>query len=236
MKRVMHTLTRTKLGEFAILPLAAGAALYGFAFGFLAVQLGMPWWSIPFMSGLVHAGSSQVVAVEQFASSASVLSAIFAGAILNLRYVGIVASLTDLLKDTPIWFKLITIHITSDESWALTLSEANKNSAVGVRFLVGAGTVMIVTWVTSTTMGAVVGAKTPDLESLGLGFAFTAAFIAMGRGMWRSRADVLPWAVTFIAAVTAVHLQASVANAIVIGTIAGLLSAKMSRKYKEASA
>ncbi|MEP4962655.1 MAG: AzlC family ABC transporter permease [Roseobacter sp.] len=225
----------TRSGEFAILPLAAGAALYGFAFGFLAAQLGIPWWGVGIMSGVVHAGSSQIVAVEQFASTSSVLGAIFAGAILNLRYIGIVASLTEMLSGLSIWAKLIAIHITSDESWALTMSEASKNKTVGPRFLFGAGAVMIVTWVLSTTGGALVGSTAPDLEGLGLGFAFTSAFIAMGRGLWRGSADLLPWVSAFACSVGAVKLGVSAASAIVIGTFGGLFVSLLARKLKGAT-
>lgn len=87
-----------KHGVIAILPLAAGAAVYGFAFGLLAAQVGFPWWGVALMSGLVHAGSSQIVAVEQFAGSSAVIGAALAGAALNLRYIGIVASLSDVLS------------------------------------------------------------------------------------------------------------------------------------------
>jgi 4-azaleucine resistance transporter AzlC len=225
----MYTAAVTKSGFVAILPLAVGAALYGFAFGFLAVQLGVPWWSVPVMSGLVHARSAQIVTVDQYAATSSVVGAVFAGAILNLRYIGIIASIADMLKGMPLWAKLISIHITSDESWALTVSEANKDRSIGARFLVEAGAVMILTWVTSTTMGAIAGSTVPDLEKLGLGFAFTAAFIAMGRGMWRGRSDLAPWAVTFAIAIFASRLGFATANSIVIATIGGLLFMQLLR-------
>lgn len=227
----MQTYTLQQSGEFAILPLAAGAAVYGFAFGFLAVKLGLPWWSVPMMSGMVHAGSAQIVAVEQFASTSSVIGAIFAGAVLNLRYIGIIASISNMLKGMSLWAKLITVHITSDESWALTVSEANKSSLVGTRFLVGAGTVMIFTWVSSTTLGAIAGSTVPDLERLGLGFAFTAAFIAMGRGMWRSRTDLFPWVITFALSIAAVNAGVSTANAIVAAALGGLATSFVIRKF-----
>lgn len=185
------------------------------------------------MSGVVHGGSAQIVAVEQFASTSSILGAVFAGAILNLRYIGIVASLTQMLNGLSIWAKLVAVHITSDESWALTISEASKNPSVGVRFLYGAGTVMIATWVASTTLGALVGSTAPDLEKLGIGFAFTAAFIAMGRGLWRNSSDLLPWLVAFLMAVGAVKMQMPTANAIVIGTIGGLVATQIIRKNKK---
>ncbi len=38
-----------KHGALAILPLVLGAAVYGFAFGLLAAQVGFPWWGVGLM-------------------------------------------------------------------------------------------------------------------------------------------------------------------------------------------
>lgn len=212
-----------KHGAFAILPLALGAAVYGFAFGLLAAQVGFPWWGVGLMSAAVHAGSSQIVAVEQFASTQTVLGAALAGAALNLRYIGIVASLSEVLAGLSLKTKLLAIHITGDENWALTMAERAKSPDVGASFLLGSGVVMISVWTASTTAGAVVGAVLPDLERFGLGFAFTAAFIAMARGLWRGRPQMLPWIVAATATVVVVSLGLPKAYAIVAGTICGLV-------------
>lgn len=211
-----------KHGALAILPLAAGAAVYGFAFGLLAAQVGFPWWGVALMSGLVHAGSSQIVAVEQFASTSAVVGAAFAGAALNLRYIGIVASLSDVLSGLSLRMKLLAIHITGDEGWALTMAERAKNPEVGAGFLIGSGLVMITVWTASTTLGAVAGSTLPNLEQFGLGFAFTAAFIAMARGLWRGRPDLVPWFVCFAITFGVVTLGAPKAYAIVVGSLCGL--------------
>jgi predicted branched-subunit amino acid permease len=110
-----------KKGAVAILPLAMGVAIYGFAFGLLAAQIGFPWWGVGLMSAAVHAGSSQIVAVEQFSNSSAILGAALAGAALNLRYIGIIASLSEVLAGMSIGLKLLTIHITGDENWALNV-------------------------------------------------------------------------------------------------------------------
>lgn len=212
-----------KHGAFAILPLALGAAVYGFAFGLLAAQVGFPWWGVGLMSAAVHAGSSQIVAVEQFASTQTVLGAALAGAALNLRYIGIVASLSEVLAGLSLKTKILAIHITGDENWALTMAERAKSPDVGASFLLGSGVVMISVWTASTTAGAVVGAVLPDLERFGLGFAFTAAFIAMARGLWRGRPQMLPWIVAATATVVVVSLGLPKAYAIVAGTICGLV-------------
>ncbi|WP_299965171.1 AzlC family ABC transporter permease [uncultured Roseobacter sp.] len=211
-----------KHGALAILPLALGAAIYGFAFGLLAAQAGFPWWGVGLMSVSVHAGSSQIVAVEQFASTQTMLGAALAGAALNLRYIGIVASLSDVLADISFRGRLLAIHITGDENWALTMAERAKSPEVGAPFLVGSGLVMITVWTLSTTAGAIIGATLPDLERFGLGFAFTAAFIAMARGLWRGKPQLLPWLVAGAATLVAVSLGLPKAYAIVAGTLSGL--------------
>lgn len=211
-----------KHGAIAILPLALGAAIYGFAFGLLAAQVGFPWWGVGLMSATVHAGSSQIVAVEQFASTQTVAGAALAGAALNLRYIGIVASLSDVLAGLSLRAKLLAIHITGDENWALTMAERAKSPDVGAAFLMGSGLVMIAVWTVSTTVGAVIGAVLPDLERFGLGFAFTAAFIAMARGLWRGRPQMLPWVVAATVTIAVVSLGLPKAYAIVAGTVAGL--------------
>ena len=140
-----------KYGAIAMLPLAAGAAVYGFAFGLLAAQIGFPWWGVALMSGLVHAGSSQIVAVEQFAETSAVMGAALAGAALNLRYIGIIATLSEILSGLSLRMKLLTIHIAGDENWALMMAERAKNPQIGAGFLIGSGLVMFSRWTTSTT-------------------------------------------------------------------------------------
>ncbi len=222
-----------KHGAITILPLAAGAAIYGFAFGLLAAQVGFPWWGVALMSGLVHAGSSQIVAVEQFSGSSAAVGAALAGAALNLRYIGIVASLSDVLSRLPLRQKLLAIHITGDENWALTMAERAKNPDIGAQFLIGSGLVMIIVWTSSTMLGAVVGAALPNLEQFGLGFAFTAAFIAMARGLWRGLSNFGPWLASFTVTIAAVLLGMPKAYAIVVGVACSLAASYVARNNRK---
>lgn len=223
-----------KHGVIAILPLAAGAAVYGFAFGLLAAQVGFPWWGVALMSGLVHAGSSQIVAVEQFSGTSAVVGAALAGAALNLRYIGIVASLSEILSGLSLHMKLLAIHITGDENWALTMAERAKSSEIGAGFLIGSGLVMISVWTASTTFGAIAGSTLPNLEQFGLAFAFTAAFIAMARGLWRGYPNLIPWTVAFIMTIGAVALGTPKAYAIVVGAVSGLVISHLVRNKSRA--
>ncbi|WP_085909591.1 AzlC family ABC transporter permease [Kiloniella majae] len=213
-----------KQGFLSILPLAAGAAAYGFAFGVIAAQLDFPWWGIAIMSASVHAGSSQIVAVEQFASEGFVIGAVLAGLALNMRYLGIIASLNSVLKEVPLFQRLFAIHITSDENWALTFAKRAKDPSIGAPFLIGSGLTMFVTWIISTTGGALLGQSIPNLVDYGLGFAFTAAFIAMARAMWRNKQDTLPWIITFVVTILLIKLSMGSAFAIIAGSIAGVIT------------
>jgi len=222
-----------KYGFFSILPLAAGAAAYGFAFGVLAAQLNFPWWGVALMSAVVNAGSSQIVAVEQFSSEGFVIGAVLAGLALNMRYLGIIASLNPILKGISFPRRLLAIHITSDENWALTFAKRAQDKSVGVPFLIGSGLTMLAVWVTSTAVGALIGRSIPDLSDYGLGFAFTAAFIAMARAIWRGRQDTLPWIITFIVTIGLIKLSVGNAFVILIGSLSGVALTMFIQYLKE---
>lgn len=219
-------------GFINILPLAAGAAAYGFAFGVLAAQPGFPWWSVALMSASVHAGSSQIVAVDRFAVDGLVTGAVIAGIALNLRYLGVIASLGEVLRGQRWLTKLFAIHITGDENWALTMAERAKDASIGAPFLIGSGLTMIATWTVSTTLGAIIGQAAPDLASYGLGFAFTAAFIAMARAMWRGPVNIGPWVASALITVLLVWSGLEAAFAIVLGAVAGVLAATLLRRRR----
>lgn len=53
-------------GARDVLPLAFGSAVYGVAFGLLAAQGGFTPLQIAVMGALVYAGSSQIVATQQW--------------------------------------------------------------------------------------------------------------------------------------------------------------------------
>lgn len=216
-------------GFISILPLAAGAGAYGFAFGVLAAQAGFPWWGVGAMSFLVHAGSSQIVAVERFASDGLISGAVLAGLALNLRYLGILASLSPMLKKLPWPTRLLALHITGDENWALTLSKHSTDPSIDGYFLIGSGLAMITTWVASTSLGALIGTAIPDLAGYGLGFAFTAAFIAMARGMWKGHRDLMPWLCSFTVTVIMIEFAAQSAIAILTGSASGIILAGIMR-------
>src|SRR5207302_226152 len=71
-------------------PIAIAVFVFGISFGVLAVAAHLPGWSVVLMSILVFAGSAQFAALGVVTAGGSILTAILAGALLNLRYIATV--------------------------------------------------------------------------------------------------------------------------------------------------
>ena len=69
-----------------------------------------------------------------------------------------------------------------------------------------------------------------------LGFAFTAAFIAMARGLWRGQSQMLPWIVAAAATIAGVSLGLPKAYAIIVGTMCGLVFLASRRRFERVDA
>ena len=182
-------------GVRAILPLALGVAVYGLAFGLLASQAGFSWVETGVMGAAVLAGASQIVAVERLAAGAGIVAALVAGVVLNLRLLLITASVRELFAGRPLWQRVLGAHLSTDENWALTVEQRSRGREVGYWFLVGGGAALLVAWVSSSALGVIFASWVPEPETYALDFAFTAAFIAICRALWRGKSDLLPWAV-----------------------------------------
>src|SRR6202171_6649151 len=77
----------TRKNPQAAAPIALAVFVFGASFGVLAVAAHLPAWSVVLMSALVFAGSAQFAALGVVAAGGGVLSAIFAGALLNPRFI-----------------------------------------------------------------------------------------------------------------------------------------------------
>lgn len=205
-----------------ILPLALGVAVYGLAFGLLAAQASLTTLDVGVMGGIVFAGGAQIVAVERLVAGAGAAAALVAGIALNLRLVLVAASIRDVYAGRPWWQLLLGAHMTTDENWALLLAERAKGRDLGYWYLVGGGLCLLVAWCGSTVAGVAFASAIPEPRALGMDFAFTAAFIAIARSLWRGRRDLWPWLVS--ALVVAMSLGSGKIDpswALVLGGVAG---------------
>ncbi|MCZ4279656.1 AzlC family ABC transporter permease [Kiloniella laminariae] len=220
------------LGVLDISPLALGVAIYGLAFGLLAAQAAMDELETGVMGALVFAGSSQIVVVERLVAGAGAVSAVVAGIALNLRLLLVTASIREVFRGRPLWQQLLGAHLTTDENWALMLATRARGVTVGYWYLVGGGGALLVTWLIATVCGVLFASAIPEPRALGMDFAFTAAFIAIARSLWRG--DLWPW-LTSVAVVALVVLGKLLdpSHALVLG---GVLGAVMASWRKEETA
>ncbi len=216
-----------------ILPLAAGVAVYGLAFGVLATQATMNELQVGVMGGTVFAGAAQILAVERLVAGAGAVAALVAAVAINLRLLLVTASVRDVFAGRPLWQRMLGAHMATDENWALMLATRAKGYNVGYWYLVGGGACLLLTWLVSTVAGAMFAAAIPSPAALGMDFAFTAAFIAVARSLWRGKPDLLPWvfSVFLVSGLTATGLLDS-AWALVAGGIGGAFIAALTG-YKE---
>src|SRR4030081_2962549 len=101
-------------------PIAIAVFVFGASFGVLAVAARLPTWSVVLMSALVFAGSAQFAALGVIAAGGSVLTAIFAGAFLNLRFIATGIAVARSLPGGRL-LRSVLAQLSIDESYALSV-------------------------------------------------------------------------------------------------------------------
>jgi len=161
----------------AAAPIAIAVFVFGVSFGVLAVAAHLPAWSVVLMSVLVFAGSAQFAAIGVIAAGGSVLTAIFAGGLLNLRFVATGIAVTQSLPGGRLLRSLLA-QLSIDESYALSARAGSPGRPDGKTLLV-TGALLYVVWVIGTSLGALLGPVLGDPKRLGLDAAFPAGFVAL---------------------------------------------------------
>jgi predicted branched-subunit amino acid permease len=126
---------------------------------------------------LVFAGSAQFAALGVVASGGGVLAAVFAGALLNVRYVATgIASAPSLPGNRLL--KALLAQLVVDESYVLAVG-AGVGGRPDRRTLLVVGTFLYSAWIAGTILGVGLGPVLGDPKRLGLDAAFPALFTAL---------------------------------------------------------
>ncbi|HEX6777949.1 MAG TPA: AzlC family ABC transporter permease, partial [Ktedonobacterales bacterium] len=124
--------------------------------------------------------------------------------VVNLRYLVMGATLRP-------WFERLSrfktygmVYFLSDENWALTMREfaAERRDAA---FMLGSGILLTLCWFSFSVLGYFIGGAVSNPAQWGLDFAFVAVFLALLAGMWKGKADLLPWGAAAVVAIAAAH-------------------------------
>ena len=208
-------------GARRALPLVVSVFAVGVVFGVLARQARLDVPQALLMSTLVFAGASQIVALGFWATPLPIVAIVLTTLVVNLRHVLMGASLRPWYRRLNPLKAYSSVFFMVDESWALAMGELTAGREDGA-FMFGAGVALFGSWLLATLVGVTLGAVLRDPASLGLDFAFTAAFIALLTGMWKGRSDLLPWTTAAVVALAAAHWLPGKWY-IVLGGVAGSL-------------
>src|SRR5216117_3481785 len=159
-----------------ILITVAPLALAVFVFA-LAIAAGIPGWAAVLMSALVFAGSAQFAALGVITAGGSVLTAVLAGGLLNLRYIATGIAVARSLPGGRLVRALLG-QLVVDESYAMAAG-AGEPGRPDRRTLLVTGASLYSVWVVGTLMGTLLGPVLGNPTRLGLDAAFPALFTAL---------------------------------------------------------
>jgi predicted branched-subunit amino acid permease len=151
-------------------------AIVGASYGAISVAGGLPWWVPVVMSLLVFAGGAQFAATSVVLAGGSPVAAVAAGALLNARlapYGFTVAGITG----RNWWTRLAGAQLTTDESVAFALREADEGRARRAFWTCG-GTLYVV-WNVCVVLGVLAGTAVSSTAAFGLDATFPAVLLAL---------------------------------------------------------
>lgn len=219
------TLAGVRFGLLTMLPLTPGNLAYGLVFGVLAGNVGLSPLEAVVMSGLVYSGAGQVAAMDLWTIPPPLLTIWLTTALVSLRYLVLGAALQPWLSQIRPLQAYGTLALLADQTWALGLMEyrAGRRDA---GFLLGGGIALIITWITGTAGGFLLGNLAPDPAAWSLDFAPTAIFVALIAGIWRGKHDAIPWLVAALVAIAA-HQTLAGPWYVPLGAAAGVVAGQI---------
>jgi len=165
-------------GFLDALPITASYVLFAAIFGMLSLQAGLvPWQSVA-MSLIVYAGAAQFTALSMLADDASLWAIVLTTFLLNSRHLLMGFSLAPYYQHYTRTQVNGLAFLLTDESYAITLNRFQKHfNHPAYTFAVSIS--IYIAWAGGTWLGTAAGHLIPDPASLGLGFSFTAMFLAL---------------------------------------------------------
>lgn len=217
-------LTEFRAGAVAILPAAVAMVPFALLLGAMAARKGLSALEVALMSGLVFAGSSQLVAIELWRDPAPWVLLGVTALTINLRHVMMGASLSRHMAPFSSKGRMFGLFFLADEVWAMAERRAAERGTLSPAFYAGLAATLYFAWLALTVVGTALGALLANPASWGFDFAFSAIFIGLIAGFWRGRDTGLVIVVSASVAVLVERLVGGVWH-IVAGGSAGVAAA-----------
>ena len=212
------------------IPIILGYLPLGFAFGVLATQAGMTIIQATVMSILCFTGAGQYIALGVMQAGGAVLTAIMANILVNLRYFLFATSMVPHLRNhVPIkWASILSYGLT-DETYAVAMNHY-RNHEASTSYMAALNLSSHFGWITSTLLGAFLGANIADTDRLGLGFALPAMYICLLILVINKRNDILAAVIAAVLCIvigliwpSTIHNMSNIIVASVVAATIGVL-------------
>ena len=166
-------------GIRACAPVVMGYAVIGAAFGVVARTQGLSTAEVALTSLVLYAGSAQFITAGMLATGAGAPAIILTVFLVNLRHALYSAALAPHLRRLSTWQHVaIGVELT-DETFAVASSHLGRAGVASAAWLIGLNMTAQATWLTTSTLGALLGEAIPNTRALGLDFALAAMFAAL---------------------------------------------------------
>ncbi len=165
-------------GVIDSLPITVSIILFGAIFGMLSLQAGLAGWQSIAMSLIVYAGSAQFTALSMLSDHANLWAIVLATFLLNSRHLLMGLSISPHYQKFSFAQVNLFAFFLTDEQYAITLNRF-RHHASDLGYIASVSLSLYFGWFFGTLLGTVAGQWIPDPDALGLGFSFTAMFLAL---------------------------------------------------------
>ncbi|WP_123622786.1 AzlC family ABC transporter permease [Halorubrum sp. CSM-61] len=167
-------------GIVAAVPLLLGVLPFGLITGVTAANVGLSLTQMVGMSLLLFSGAAQLAVIDLIGQNAPVAVVIVTAIIINIRHIMYSASIAPYFRRFDTATKWVAAYFLADEIYAVSITEY-RDPVTELRshklFYFGAATAFFTTWLSSTTLGVVLGANLPS--GLSLEFAIPLTYLAL---------------------------------------------------------
>lgn len=186
------------LGARDAIPIVLGYLPLGMTFGVLAGEVGLSIFQATMMSVLCFTGAGQYIAIGVIKAGGAVFTIIIANILVNIRYFLFATSLVPKLKGRvpTFWAALLSYGLT-DETYAVSINRYQDHPP-STEYMAALNLTSHAGWISSTLLGAWLGAFISNTEQLGLNFALPAMYLCLLFMVTNRRSDI------YVAILTAV--------------------------------
>lgn len=212
-------------GLRATVPVLLGIVPFALITGITAIGAGLTIWETIGMSVIVFAGAAQLAAIDLIGSNTPFLVVVATAVVINTRMIMYSASIAPHFQKYRLRLRGLVAYVLTDQAYAMSIAEYETNeSRDRLQYYLGIALTLWVVWQIGTVVGAVLGARVPDV--LGLEFALPLVFLALlvpaMKDAGTTTAGIVAGGVALAVATLGVPLNLDLPIAAMVGVLAGV--------------